>query len=503
MREQERVQTEKYNELLEEANKLRNEKEQLQKLLAQSLLLSEDARIEASLKLEITRVTSENLDLMEQQEKQEKTIRKLKKQLQLYVSKVEEFEGKNLASSDSVSVTNPPVRPVNITRKEKEYRGMLEYRAGDESRLLKNVVTDLKPRGVAVSFIPGLPAYIIFMCLRYADCVNDDQRVSTLLNSTISSIKGVIKRRGNDFEAVSFWLANTCRLMHCLKQYSGDEAVITHNTAKQNQQSLTNFELSEYQQVLGDLVIQIYRQLIKCMENILQPLIVTSMLDPETSQGVLGSKPTGLRKKRTSLMEEGTVTVDVLLQHLDHFHTTISQHGVDSDLIKQLVKQLYYIISAVTFNHLLLRKDVCSWSKGLQIRYNVWQLQEWLTDRELADCGAKETLEPLRQAAQLLQINKKTEADAQTICSLCTDLSTAQIVKVLTLYTPVIEFEERVSTSFITTIKNMLKDRVESSALMMDVKKIFSVSIVFTPSSVALENIQIPASLNLGFLTRI
>lgn len=61
MREQERVQTEKYNELLEEANKLRNEKEQQQKLLAQSLLLSEDARIEASLKLEITRVTSENL----------------------------------------------------------------------------------------------------------------------------------------------------------------------------------------------------------------------------------------------------------------------------------------------------------------------------------------------------------------------------------------------------------------------------------------------------------
>lgn len=35
---------------------------------------------------------------------------------------------------------NAPVRAVNITRKEKEYRGMLEYRGGDESRLLKNVV---------------------------------------------------------------------------------------------------------------------------------------------------------------------------------------------------------------------------------------------------------------------------------------------------------------------------------------------------------------------------
>lgn len=46
-----------------------------------------------------------------------------------------------------------------------------------------------------------------------------------------------------------------------------------HNTAKQNEHSLTNFELSEYQQVFADLAIQIYRQLIKCMDDILQPMI--------------------------------------------------------------------------------------------------------------------------------------------------------------------------------------------------------------------------------------
>lgn len=38
---------------------------------------------------------------------------------------------------------------------------------------------------------------------------------------------------------------------------------------------------------------------------------------------------------------------------------------------------------------------------------------------------------------------------------------------------------------------------------MMDVKKIFTITIVFTPSSVALETIQVPASLSLDFLTRI
>lgn len=114
---------------------------------------------------------------------------------------------------------------VNITRKERERQGLLEYRAADVGRLLKNVVTgtfligtggtrrcwaqvqlfasgpavnaaflaELKPHGAADAFIPGLPAYIIFMCVRYADCVNDEQRVSSLLNAAISSIKGVVK----------------------------------------------------------------------------------------------------------------------------------------------------------------------------------------------------------------------------------------------------------------------------------------------------------------------
>uniref|UniRef100_A0A8C2ZTZ5 Myosin VA n=1 Tax=Cyclopterus lumpus TaxID=8103 RepID=A0A8C2ZTZ5_CYCLU len=483
MQEQKRAGHEEYKKLLEEVNKFKAEKEQQQKLLAQSLLLPEDARIEASLKHEMTRLTNENLvSLLTEQ--QVETIRKLKKQLKLYIKKVEDLEGNHVALNVFIKATFLC-----------GFHFILFY-------FLNAVIfSDLKPRGVAVSFIPGLPAYIIFMCVRYADNVNDDQRVSALLNSTISSIKGVIKV-GGDFEVVSFWLANTCRLMHCLKQYSGDEAFITHNTAKQNEHCLANFELSEYQQVFGDLAIQIYRQLIKCMEDTLQPLIVASMLEHETIQGVMGSKPTGLRKRSTSFPEQA-VTLEVLLQRLGVFLSTMSQHGMDLDLIKQLVKQQFYIICAVTLNHLLLRKDMCSWSKGLQIRYNVWHLEEWLAEREMSDCGAKETLEPLLQAAQLLQIKKKTEADAQVICTMCSALTTAQIVKVLTLYTPVIEFEERVSTTFITTIKNLLKDRVESTTLMMDAKKIFSITIPFTPSPVALETIQIPASLNLGFLARI
>lgn len=55
---------------------------------------------------------------------------------------------------------------------------------------------------------------------------------------------------------------------------------MTQNTAKQNEHCLKNFDLAEYRQVLSDLSIQIYQQLIKVAEGIIQPMI---------GEGVLGT----------------------------------------------------------------------------------------------------------------------------------------------------------------------------------------------------------------------
>lgn len=108
-----------------------------------------------------------------------------------------------------------------------------------------------------------------------------------------------VQKNSDDFEMTSFWLANTSRLLHCLKQYSGDEvriltaqkgqrlartqstinsvffvqAFMTQNTSKQNEHCLKNFDLTEYRQVLSDLSIQIYQQLIKVAEGIIHPMI--------------------------------------------------------------------------------------------------------------------------------------------------------------------------------------------------------------------------------------
>uniref|UniRef100_A0A8C1QKK6 Myosin VAb n=1 Tax=Cyprinus carpio TaxID=7962 RepID=A0A8C1QKK6_CYPCA len=466
-----------------ELQRLRAELGHQQQMLSDSLELPHDARIQASLQHEISRLTQQNMDLLEQMGKQDKMVRKLKKHLKIYMKKFGEAEGVHIEQSSPENMVGESGHTVSIVRKERDFQGMLEYRREDESKLFKILITELKPRGVAVNLVPGLPAYILFMCLRHADYANDDQRVSTLLNSSINTIKNVLKKRG-DFETISFWLANTCRFLHCLRQYSGEEAYTKHNTPRQNEHCLTNFDLSEYRQVLSDLAIQIYQQLIRVIENILHPKIAPAMLETETIQGVMGVKPTGLRKRTSSVHEESAHSLESILKQLDVFYYTLLQHGNDTEVVRQVIKQQFYVFCSVTLNNLLLRKDMCSWSKGLQI-----------------------SMEPLLYRPIIINFfsKKKSQDDAEAICTMCTALTTEQvcIVKILSLYTPVNEFEERVSILFIKSVQTLLKDRKESSQLLMDAKIIFPVTFPFNPSPVALETIQIPSSLNLNFLTRV
>ncbi|XP_069819300.1 unconventional myosin-Vb [Dendropsophus ebraccatus] len=489
--------------LTDQIEELKEELEKQQQVLLHAMQLSPEAQVELGLQQEITRLTNENLDLKELLEKSEKNEKKLKKQLKLYLKKVQESEG-------AVDIIQPERRQSELTRQatvqriEKDFQGMLEYYREDEPQLIRNLILDLKPQLISTS-VPCLPAYILFMCIRHADYINDDQKVHSLLTSTINGIKKVLKKHNDDFQMTSFWLSNSSRLLHCLKQYSGDEGFTTSNSAKQNEHCLHNFDLTEYRQVLSDLSIQIYQQLIKIAEGLLQPMIVSAMLENESIQGLSGVKPTGYRKRSSSMVDGGdnSYSLEAVIRQLNLFNSIMCEHGLDPEIIQQVFKQLFYMINAVALNNLLLRKDVCSWSTGMQLRYNISQLEEWLRGKNLHNSGAAQTMEPLIQAAQLLQLKKKTQEDAEAICSLCNALTTQQIVKILNLYTPVNEFEERVTVAFIRSIQAQLQDRKDPPQLLLDSKYMFPVLFPFNPSLITLDTVYIPDSLNLNFLNKV
>uniref|UniRef100_A0A8C3BE04 Myosin VC n=1 Tax=Cairina moschata TaxID=8855 RepID=A0A8C3BE04_CAIMO len=356
--------------------------------------------------------------------------------------------------------------------------------------LITLLYADLKPRGVVVNMIPGLPAHILFMCVRYADYLNDADMLKSFINVTIDGIKQVVKENSEDFEMLSFWLSNTYYFLNCLKQYSGEEEFMKSNTPRQNKNCLKHFDLSEYRQILSDLAIRIYHQFIIVMENNIQPMIVPGMLEYESLQGISGLKPTGFRKRSSSIDDTDTYTMTSILQQLSYFYSTMCQNGLDSELLKQAVKQLFFLIGAVTLNSLFLRKDMCSCRKGMQIRCNISYLEEWLKDKNLQSSNAKETLEPLAQAAWLLQVKKITDDDAKEICEHCTSLSTVQVMNHL--------FYSGTDCRIFIFLPFL-----DVPQLMLDTKYLFQVTFPFTPSPHALEMIQVPSSFKLGFLTRV
>ncbi|XP_072004307.1 unconventional myosin-Vc isoform X1 [Engystomops pustulosus] len=424
-------------------------------------------------------------DYEEQVDKKDRIIKKLQDQIK--------------ALTKTMETENPTTLPSVF----KDYLGMLEFSQEDEIKLIGNLVLDIKPRGVVVNMIPGLPAHILFMCVRYTDYINDADRIKSLMNASINGIKQVIKEHDDDFEMLSFWLSNIHHFLNCLKQYSGEEEFMKYNVPLQNKNCLKNFDLSEYRQIISDLAIRIYHQFITVMENNLQPMIVPGMLEYESLHGISVAKPTGFRKRSSSIDDTDAYTMTSILQQLSYFYTTMCQHGMDLELQKQTVKQLFYLISTVTLNSLFLRKDMCSCRKGMQIRCNISYLEEWLQGKNLQGSAAKETLEPLSQAAWLLQVKKIKDEDAKEIYERCTALSTVQIVKILNSYTPIDDFEKRVTPSFVRKVQSMLNSREDGSQLMLDSKYLFQVTFPFSPSPHALETIQIPSSLKLGFLKRI
>uniref|UniRef100_A0A8C1XI12 Methyl-CpG binding domain protein 3b n=1 Tax=Cyprinus carpio TaxID=7962 RepID=A0A8C1XI12_CYPCA len=354
-------------------------------------------------------------------------------------------------------------------------------------------VADVRAEGV-LSLPPGLAARVLFLCVRQADCSGDQTRVKGLCSATVSAIKTTLKKHGNDLDVTAVWLKNAYLLKDLLHQHSPRQ--VTH--------------LNDSVRALSDLCIQAYQQLLSISESRLQPIIVPAMLESETIPGLAGSsvKLSSGRKRagsdpRPTASTEGA-TMSAVLRELSALHTALSRQDLPSALQEQAFHQLMYLLAASTLNSLLLRKDMCCWNRGLQIRYNVSLLEEWLRSRSLQTGGAVTALEPLIQAAQLLQMSKKTEADGQAMVQACNELSNQQVVKILSLYTPQSDLEERVTLNFIRIVQVRGRSEGQPPQLLMDVRRVFPVTFPYLPppqaSAVKLE---IPESLKISFLRRV
>lgn len=104
---------------------------------------------------------------------------------------------------------------------ERKKLGLLKFSAANQDAIVKKLITDMRPEYVDKE-VPGLPAHIIFMGIRYIDNVNQERLMQSYLTAVISAIKRRATENSGDIDNQAFWLANTYRLYSDMKQYSGD-----------------------------------------------------------------------------------------------------------------------------------------------------------------------------------------------------------------------------------------------------------------------------------------
>jgi myosin-5 len=497
-----------------EVDKLTVANREAQQLLQTNMKRNPASQTEAIMQHELQRLTGENFDQLEKIENLNDQLKVLKKQLKIYMKKLEDRgesisdteEGGHAEDSRSEAGETDASLPV-ITRREHESMGMLEYDKAQEDKVLRALILDLKPK-VASQMLPGLPAYFLFMMIRHLDYMNDEKNVRTLIQGGIACIKKTIKKHKGqtDVELKTLWLSNTLRVLHCLKQYSGEEQFQTSSSPKQIEHCLRNFDLTAYRRVLSDIAVWIYQGITKLMEDELHPLLVAALLEHEGIGGLSGDKPRALRGRTGSTGNEletehldPKVALDRLLSSLTRFNQILQKHGLDPEIIAQIFRQIFYFVCANCLNNLLLRKDMCHWSRGMQIRYNIAQMEQWARDQKIEDTETKiiDTLLPIIQATQLLQA-RKSEEDVSGICDMCDKLRVSQIIKILNVYTPADEFEERVSPAFVRKIRTKLQERAMEEAknqapLLMDAKFSFAVKFPFNPSKIHFDELDIPS----------
>ncbi|XP_050443210.1 unconventional myosin-Va isoform X2 [Adelges cooleyi] len=487
-------------------SKLLEDNEKQQQLLA--IEFDKNPQCDAILQSDVAKLNYDNTQL---QQKYDELLRKyvgLRNELLLDAKENStinfevEMDDANFANSTTISTEDGTI--IAKKKNRTEYMGMFQCSMEDDPIVARNLIIELRSE-TALKLLPGLPAYILFMCTRYHDFTKDEKRIASFLTTVVKNLQRVMKKRHLQ-DSMILWLSNSLKLIHILKQYSGEPAFASDNTTKQNSQVLQNFDLADYRQVFCDHAVLLYQELVQKLQDNIRPLIVPAILEHD-SLGIDSVR--NIRRslgslKSNVLQSPPSPTTSTLENELNSIYSQLMAHEIDIEVIVQIFKQIYYYICANALNNLLLRKDLSYWSKGMSIRFNLSHLEQWIRDKISYPQDVVNTLLPIIQASQLLQA-RKTDDDVSSICEMCDKMNANQIVKLLTSFKPTDDCEERISMDFIRRVKDKLEERPEcqdKEKLLMDTKFVFPVTFPFHPSNIRLEDIEVPQVLNLPMLKK-
>lgn len=314
------------------------------------------------------------------------------------------------------------------------------------------------------------PAHLIGLCTVQMWKYRLTTQMQNLMLNVMKMIQKQTALKSSDDYVCTFWLSNVHELLAIIRTTeSGMEKArpTSPYTRRGSDQSETERLVIKVTNDLEFLLLGIYHEWLKDLKQRLVKMVIPGIVESQALPGFTANEGGFFNK----IMGQGqpTMTVEGFLNFFTKIWKTMKCFYVDEKIMRQVIMEMLLLTGVTAFNHILMRKNFCSWKRGIQIQYNLTRIEEWCKAHDISEGTIH--LERLMQAVKLLQLQKTTVQDIDTMFDVCHLLNPSQIKKLITIYA-VSDYENPISPEILKNVATRSSASAGSDTLLLDIKSV-------------------------------
>lgn len=230
------------------------------------------------------------------------------------------------------------------------------------------------------------PVHLLaFLIIRQLSSKMTSHMVSTMSN-VMREIQDFTIKFEDDYVS-AFWLSN-CHQLLCLLSTALDIDLVVAGKTQLPPFPRTPETLGALDKVrvdLDTLIGRIYQGWVKELKKRIASMIVPAVIENQSLPGYVCKQGGGIWGSWAKTSSAITISVDQLVNFLSKLNSTMKCYYLDDRICRQILTELIRVIGVSAFNHLIMRKNFCTWKRGVQIQYNVSRLEEFCTNQGIAE----------------------------------------------------------------------------------------------------------------------
>jgi myosin-5 len=169
---------------------------------------------------------------------------------------------------------------------------------------------------------------------------------------------------------LSFWLSNTAVLLFVLgDDITKKEGLNIANIATGLKIFDTLTGSQDPSQHLKFLFVRIYCMVLDNLYRSLKPLAMSSLEQGRKTKKMFFDSFLG---------DPGMKHMKHIVSYLSYIMTIFQQYFVPVKLVRAIYQQIFMYLDAALFNEIILRRDLCTWSQGMELKMKVSLLDDWV-----------------------------------------------------------------------------------------------------------------------------